>query len=574
MFSGLQFAFDSPLTCLKNKQRLSKLIKTNSGAVVPCVNAKTDFLICFDKIKGPQGSALLAAARFQTTVLHADFVDECLTRKKLVDAEQFRVLINNEALDTMIDDTAFCCPTCGWPGQDSRTATDKPRKPREDVGSSSCDGGGGDDSVGVVYGLQTEDESMVGHWESDGAHALPSSVWSFDEMCLEIALLRGIYSYGFEKPSYVQSRVIPGIVAGEDVVFQAQSGTGKTAAYTIGLLQRISPHAAEHNRKLTQQPPRSATADGQQQQQPCYGIVLLPSRELAEQVQQVMNGVGDFLFDGSWTHLCVGGTSVARDIKALKDCRVAIGSAGRIYDLIRRGALCTSTVEVLVLDEVDEWATQSKTESVYDIFKFLPKEVQFIGATAADIPELWKKVARNYKAITIPKNSQLVSSSTMKHYYVEVEEEYKLEALEDLFEELSVAGQAVVFVNSRKKAEWVKQKLNDADCLVNCMHADMAMAERHKQLVEFRSGAVKVLISTEDLMRGLDFPHVKVVVNFDLPTTLRGFLHRVGRCGRFGRRGLSLSFCTKRDLATIKEIESSYTTDINEFPMDALSWVA
>eukprot|EP01007_Sphenomonas_quadrangularis_P001430 NODE_237_length_1762_cov_472.978400_g178_i0.p1 GENE.NODE_237_length_1762_cov_472.978400_g178_i0~~NODE_237_length_1762_cov_472.978400_g178_i0.p1 ORF type:complete len:405 (+),score=102.67 NODE_237_length_1762_cov_472.978400_g178_i0:62-1276(+) len=370
-------------------------------------------------------------------------------------------------------------------------------------------------------------------------------IQSFDEMPLHTNLLRGIYSYGFEKPSAIQQRAIVPFINGGDIIAQAQSGTGKTGAFTIGLLQRVDFS-----------------------QRVCQALVLSPTRELAMQTQQVVSHIGEYLADNI-VHVFVGGTRVQDDMRKLQGgVVVAVGTPGRVYDMIKRGWLRTDSLKVLVLDEADEMLSQGFSEQIYEIFKFLPKDVQvalFSATMPADVLELTTKFMRNPCRILVKKEQLTLEG--IKQFYVAVEEQFKLETLMDLYESVSIA-QSVIFCNTRRKVDWLAEEMNKKNFTVSFMHADMQKAEREQVMSTFRSGSSRVLITTDLLSRGIDVQHVSIVINFDLPTNKEIYLHRIGRSGRYGRKGVAINFVTNRDIATLKELEAFYHTQCEELPMD------
>eukprot|EP01061_Rhynchopus_euleeides_P002227 TRINITY_DN1170_c0_g1_i1.p1 TRINITY_DN1170_c0_g1~~TRINITY_DN1170_c0_g1_i1.p1 ORF type:complete len:403 (+),score=190.68 TRINITY_DN1170_c0_g1_i1:97-1305(+) len=372
---------------------------------------------------------------------------------------------------------------------------------------------------------------------------------SFDEMPLHTNLLRGIYSYGFEKPSAIQQRAIIPFIKGGDLIAQAQSGTGKTGAFTIGLLQRMD----WTNRA-------------------CQGLILSPTRELATQTESVISSIGEYLCDGPFCHTFVGGTRVADDLAKLqKGVLVAVGTPGRVFDVIKRGALKTDSLKVLALDEADEMLSQGFSEQIYEIFKFLPKDVQvclFSATMPPEVLDLTQKFMRDPLRILVKKEALTLEG--IKQFYVAVEEEFKLETLMDLYDSVSIA-QSVIFCNTRRKVDWLAEKMNEKEFTVSFMHADMQKGEREKVMKVFRSGSSRVLISTDLLARGIDVQHVSIVINFDLPANRENYLHRIGRSGRYGRKGVAINFVNTKDVPLLKELQEFYNTTIEELPMDFAS---
>jgi translation initiation factor 4A len=375
---------------------------------------------------------------------------------------------------------------------------------------------------------------------------------SFDDMPLHQSLLRGIYSYGFEKPSAIQQRAIAPFIRGGDIIAQAQSGTGKTGAFSIGLLQRLD----FRHRNL-------------------QGLILSPTRELAQQTHQVISQIGEYLSDSTtFCHTFVGGTRVQEDLKKLQaGVIVAVGTPGRVSDVIKRGALRTDNLRVLVLDEADEMLSQGFSDQIYEIFKYLPKDIQvalFSATMPDDVLELTKKFMRNPTRILVKRESLTLEG--IKQFYVAVEEEHKLDTLMDLYESVSIA-QSVIFANTRRKVDWIAEQLNKNNHTVSYMHADMGKGEREKVMNTFRSGSSRVLVTTDLVARGIDVHHVNIVINFDLPTNKENYLHRIGRGGRYGRKGVAINFVAQRDVDVLKEIEGHYHTQIDELPIDFAAYL-
>lgn len=375
---------------------------------------------------------------------------------------------------------------------------------------------------------------------------------SFDDMPLHQHLLRGIYSYGFEKPSAIQQRAIAPFIKGGDIIAQAQSGTGKTGAFSIGLLGRL-----DFRHKNLQ------------------ALVLSPTRELATQTFDVISALGDYLSEGHlFCHTFVGGTRVQDDVRKIQaGIIVAVGTPGRVSDLISRGALRTDSLRCMVLDEADEMLSQGFTDQIYEIFKFLPKDIQvalFSATMPQDVLDMTTKFMRKPTRILVKRESLTLEG--IKQFYVAVEEENKLDTLMDLYESVSIA-QSVIFANTRRKVDHIADSLNNNNHTVSSMHAEMAKGEREKVMATFKSGSSRVLITTDLVARGIDVHHVNIVINYDLPTNKENYLHRIGRGGRYGRKGVAINFVSQRDVELLREIEGHYHTQIDELPMDFVAYL-
>jgi len=368
---------------------------------------------------------------------------------------------------------------------------------------------------------------------------------SFDDLDLQEGLLRGIYSYGFERPSAIQQRGIRPILDGRDTIGQAQSGTGKTATFTIGALQRIDYANRE-----------------------CQALILAPTRELAQQIQKVVLALGDYL--KIKCHACIGGTSVRDDIDRLRDGQhCVVGTPGRVMDMLSKRHLRADNLLVFVLDEADEMLSRGFKDQIYDIFKTLPANVQvclFSATMAPEILDLTTKFMRDAVRILVKKDELTLEG--IRQFYVAIEkEEWKLDTLCDLYETLTIT-QAIIYCNTRRKVDFLADQMTKRDFTVSTMHAELDQKERDLIMREFRSGSSRVLISTDLLARGIDVQQVSLVINYDLPQNMENYLHRIGRSGRFGRKGVAINFVTNNDVRAMKEIERYYHTQIEEMPMD------
>jgi len=368
---------------------------------------------------------------------------------------------------------------------------------------------------------------------------------NFDEMNLREDLLRGIYAYGFEKPSAIQQRAIIPCIRGRDVIAQAQSGTGKTATFSISILQQLDLNIKS-----------------------CQALILAPTRELAQQIQKVVLALGDFM--GVTCHACIGGTNVKEDARKLEiGAQVIVGTPGRVSDMITRKALSTKNIKLFVLDEADEMLSRGFKEQIHEVFTKMPFNIQvnLLSATMpVEVLEVTKKFMRDPIRILVKKEELTLEG--IKQFYVSVgKEEWKLETLCDIYETLTIT-QAVIFCNTRRKVDWLTQQMHAKDFTVSAMHGDMDQKEREVIMREFRSGSSRVLITTDLLARGIDVQQVSLVINYDLPNNRENYIHRIGRGGRFGRKGVAINFVTDEDKTSLKEIETFYNTQINEMPQN------
>merc|ERR1712137_190185 len=368
---------------------------------------------------------------------------------------------------------------------------------------------------------------------------------NFDDMNLCEELLRGIYAYGFEKPSAIQQRAILPCIKGHDVIAQAQSGTGKTATFSIAILQQLDMALKS-----------------------CQALVLAPTRELAQQIQKVVIALGDYM--GAQCHACIGGTNVREDMSRLNQgVHVVVGTPGRVQDMINRQALDTRQIKMFVLDEADEMLSRGFKDQIYDVFKTMPQDTQVILLSAtmpSDVLEVTTRFMREPVRILVKKEELTLEG--IRQFYINVEkEDWKLDTLSDLYETLTIT-QAVIFCNTRRKVDWLTEKMLNRDFTVSAMHGDMDQKERDVIMREFRTGSSRVLITTDLLARGIDVQQVSLVINYDLPANRENYIHRIGRGGRFGRKGLAINFVTKEDARSLNDIETFYNTNVEEMPMN------
>lgn len=385
--------------------------------------------------------------------------------------------------------------------------------------------------------LQIADGEIESNWDT--------VTDNFDDMELKPELLRGIYAYGFERPSAIQARAVVPVIKGHDVIAQAQSGTGKTATYSIAILQRIDP-----NIKAVQ------------------ALILAPTRELAQQIQKVVIALGDYM--NIDCHACIGGTNVREDMAKLQDgCQVVVGTPGRVYDMINRRAFKTDNLKMFCLDEADEMLSRGFKDQMYEVFQLLPQDTQvnLLSATMpTDVLEVTKKFMRDPVRILVKRDELTLEG--IKQFYIGVDkEEWKLDTLCDLYETVTIT-QAVIFCNTRRKVDWLTDKLHAREFTVSAMHGDMEQGQREVIMREFRSGSSRVLITTDLLARGIDVQQVSLVINYDLPSNRENYIHRIGRGGRFGRKGVAINFVTSDDLRMLRDIEQFYSTVIDEMPHD------
>ena len=362
---------------------------------------------------------------------------------------------------------------------------------------------------------------------------------------LNSQLMRGIYGYGFEKPSPIQQKSILSIIDGRDVIAQAQSGSGKTGAFATGVLNRVS-------------------LDVKQPQ----ALIIAPTRELAKQIHDVVKDMGSQM-TGLHVQLLIGGTSTEDDVADLKanGPQVLIGCPGRVHDILRRQPALGRGMQVLVLDEADEMLSAGFNEQIYNIFQQLNTNVQVCLFSATMPPELHSlsdKFMRNPVRILV--KSEMLTLEGISQFHIALETDHdKYATLKDLFTRISVS-QCIIYCNSIRRVSDLAEAMTNDGFPVCCIHSGMEKDVRDKAYQEFRSGAQRVLISSNGTARGIDIQQVSTVINFDIPRDVHTYLHRIGRSGRWGRKGSGVNFVTRRDFRKLKEIESYYGTTIPELP--------
>ncbi|KAL0715415.1 hypothetical protein Bca4012_064737 [Brassica carinata] len=368
---------------------------------------------------------------------------------------------------------------------------------------------------------------------------------SFDGMGMNDKVLRGVYDYGFKKPSEIQQRAVLPILKGRDVIAQAQSGTGKTSMIAISVCQIVNTSS----RKI-------------------QVLVLSPSRELASQTEKTIQAIG--VHTSIQAHACIGGKSIGDDIKKLeRGVHAVSGTPGRVYDMIKRGSLQTKSVKLLILDESDEMLSKGLKDQIYDVYRSLPHDIQvcLISATLPqEILEMTNKFMTDPVRILVKRDELTLEG--IKQYYVDVgEEEWKFDTLCDLYGRL-VINQAIIFCNTRQKVDWLTEKMRSSNFIVSSMHGDKRQKERDEIMNQFRSFKSRVLIASDVWARGIDVQTVSHVINYDVPNNPELYIHRIGRAGRFGREGVAINFVKNSDMKTLRDIERYYGTKIREMPAD------
>lgn len=362
-------------------------------------------------------------------------------------------------------------------------------------------------------------------------------------------LLRGIFSYGFENPSPIQSKAIYPMTCKRDIIAQAQSGTGKTGAFTIGTLTIVDPTIME-----------------------TQAILLAPTHELASQTAAVCTALGS-----NMGKLCVkkfvGGSSVMEDRRSIEEenPHIVIGCPGRIFDLIRRRFLKVNSLRVIVIDEADEMLSKGFQEQIKNIFLMIPETLQvgiFSATLSREVMDLTPKFMRNPVQITMAADKLTLDG--IRQYYIASEyDDDKFDALKRLFNIISV-NQCIIYCNSVNRVAQLCEAMRAEGFAVDCIHRNMNKAEREQTFRNFRSGNVRFLVSSNITARGIDIQQVSVVINFDITPDVHTYLHRIGRSGRWGRKGTAINFITPRDIRIQRDIENYYRIQIDPLPENVI----
>ena len=368
---------------------------------------------------------------------------------------------------------------------------------------------------------------------------------NWGDLDLDTPLLRGIYGYGFETPSPIQKKAIKPIILGRDVIAQAQSGTGKTATFAIAALSKVD--LSNNNTQI---------------------LILSPTKELSLQSAKVIEGLGNMI-NGLRIQTCYGGSSQENGnrFSTKNNPHIICGCTGRVFDMMRRNKLSAEHIKLVILDEADEMLSSGFIDQVYNIFRYFNDDIQvvLVSATVTDtMNSVISKIMRN--PVTISVKREMLTLEGIKQYYVAVDDDrQKFLTLKDIFVNLSVS-QCIIYCNSIVRVQDLYDAMKNDDYPVCQMHGNMTKEEREKSFNEFKTGGSRFLISTNLTARGIDVQQVSVVINFDLPKCVNTYLHRIGRSGRWGRKGTGINFITRYDVINMKNIESHYSTQIGELP--------
>ncbi len=370
-----------------------------------------------------------------------------------------------------------------------------------------------------------------------------SKIDNFDDLNIGDNILRGVYSYGFERPSSIQSRSIPKIIEGKDIIAQAQSGTGKTGAFVIGSLCNIDLTLNE-----------------------TQILILLPTHELVNQVYNVIYEISKYL--QIFIIKLIGGTSVQKSIDELKKIpKVVIGTPGRVLDMIQRKHLYTYNLKMLILDEADEILSYGFKDNIYNIVQTISQDTQiclFSATLPEDILELTTKFMNEPTKILV-KNEELTLEGIQQFYVSVKNNDWKYDIITDLYDIINV-NQCIIYINSKNKINEIYQRLINDNFPVSYISGERTSDERKEVMEQFRTGKLRILLSTDLLSRGIDVQQLSLVINYDLPREKETYIHRIGRSGRYGRKGFAINLINDNEIENLRHIETFYDTKINEMP--------
>jgi len=370
---------------------------------------------------------------------------------------------------------------------------------------------------------------------------------SFDDMGLKKSILKGIYAYGFEKPSAIQKRAIIPFISRKDIIAQAQSGTGKTGTFSISVLQMINEE------ELNTQ-----------------AIILSPTRELAKQTYNVIKILAQYT--NITIKEIIGGIKsnmYRNNSNNITNEHIIVGTPGKVLDDLYHNKINDKNLKVLVLDEADEMLSKGFTDQIKNIFKYISKDVS-VGLFSATLSEEVLKITEKFMndPVKILVKTQELTLEGLRQYYIDInDEKNKYDTLCDLYSSFSVT-QSIIYCNTKKKVIYLTNKMRDNDFMVSCIYGEMLQEDRNKIMENFRNGETRVLITTDILSRGIDVNQVSLVINYDIPFEIETYLHRIGRTSRYGKKGVSISFVTNYDYDKLKQIEKYYATNIEELPMN------
>ena len=380
--------------------------------------------------------------------------------------------------------------------------------------------------------------------ENNGNDSVLPKYESFEDLELNDNLLRGIFSLGFEKPSVIQQTAIKPFIDGRDLIAQSQSGTGKTATFAISVLESIKPEE-----KRTQ------------------ALVISHTRELSNQIHSVFSKLSRYMD----VQICLltGGTSLSQNKTELSsNPHIIVGTPGRVLDMMSQNKIAYRDINFLVIDEADEMLSRGFVTQVQDIFRFLRTNKLQVGLYSATMPKEFFDITEKFmdKPLKILVKTEQLTLEGIKQFYLNVERnDFKFDVLCDIYNMIS-AAQSIIYCNSKKIVNDLSRRLAENNFTVATIHGEMQQEDRTRIVDSFRRGDSRILLSTDLLSRGIDVQQVSIVINYDIPYSIENYIHRIGRSGRFGRKGVAINFVTHVDIQKLHDIQKYYHTEIEELP--------
>lgn len=372
------------------------------------------------------------------------------------------------------------------------------------------------------------------------------NIKNWDDLDLKPELLRGIYSYGFENPSEIQKLAIYPIIQKRDVIAQAQSGTGKTGTFSISAIQTTD---ASLNETQT--------------------LIIAPTRELVTQTSNVLQSISTFI-DGLKVKTLVGGTNVKEDIEYLKNNipHIIIGTSGRIFDMFKRRKINLHTIKLFILDEADEMLSYGFQGQIQELFQYFNNNIQ-IAIFSATMPDEMLSITNKFMndPFKITMQADTLSLDGIAQYYIAMfsyDEKYTW--LKSIFNQMN-STTAIIFVNDVDNVIDLYNSMKEDGFPVCHMHGSLPKDERNNTMNDFKQNKYNIMISSNLTARGIDVQQVNLVINYDIPNNVHTYLHRIGRSGRWGKKGTAINFVCQQDIHKMKNIERHYKININEFVM-------
>lgn len=380
---------------------------------------------------------------------------------------------------------------------------------------------------------------------SENVSTISENVSTFEQMNLKDSLLRGIYTYGWEKPSFIQRSGIPAILKDTDVIMQAQSGLGKTGTFSIAMLQKINEDLPT-----------------------IQGVIILNTRELADQVYRVIQSIGDYM-ELNFVK-CVGKTRVDGKLHYENKPTILIGTPGKICAVLEKRLIFKQQIDIklLVIDEFDKTLEVDFIPTIKEIFQYTNNTTKVVLSSATmneAVLDISKNFMRNPTIISI--KDEEISLEGILQYHIKCDrDEWKFETILDLYKSLVIA-QSIIFVNSKRKCDELENMFREKDFTIKSIHGGMEQSDRDVIMREFREAKIRILLSTDLTARGIDVPSISLVINYDLPVDKSQYIHRVGRTGRYGKKGFAINLIGhKNEAIQLKAIEDCYHISIPELP--------